>query len=65
MARLAVKQMLKKQSQIFACIKYTGGCKESEIAEMTGFDRRDVNNYLRSLRDDGLIKKTGWIWKVR
>ncbi len=38
------------------------GITESEIAQSTGIHKRTVNNYLRSLQDEGKVEKQGKLW---
>ena len=40
------------------------GLREAEIAEELGWERRRVNNYLRTLAKRGRIYKEGETWQV-
>lgn len=38
------------------------GATESELEELTGLQRRNINNYLRAMRDEELVFKMGLKW---
>ena len=43
-------------------VQHPLGLRESEMAQELGWQRRTVNNYLRTLRRRGLIYKEGIDW---
>jgi transposase len=51
--------------RVYWCIRRCDGASERELAEMTGLQRRSVNNYLRELERDGIAWKEGRYWYAR
>ncbi|GAB4581201.1 MAG: hypothetical protein Fur0022_39480 [Anaerolineales bacterium] len=66
MARLREGEYEDRQLQIFRLLQlYRLGVKESEIAEELGIERRTINNYLHSLREEEKAEKSGWYWTTK
>jgi DNA-binding NarL/FixJ family response regulator len=42
--------------------RFEQGLKESEVAEILGWERRTVNNYLRELEMELRVYKEGRLW---
>ena len=65
MARLRKGDKASKERRIQRLLHYYEfGLRESEIASELGWQRRTVNNYLRSLREGGKVYKEGREWFV-
>ena len=63
MARLPEGERRRKTRLVrMVLYKHPYGLRESEMARELGWQRRTVNNYLRSLADRGLIYKEGRDW---
>ena len=66
MSRLFEGEYEERQRQLFRLLQLCRlGLKESELAEELGWDRRTVNNYLRSLKEAEKAEKSGWLWFVK
>lgn len=64
MARLFKGEDQKKAKRL-ASVLYSNsflGVTEAEAADLLGWDRRTVNNYLRHLQDEGKATKRGRAW---
>jgi DNA-binding IclR family transcriptional regulator len=65
MARLRKGQKVAKARQVRNVVRgHDWGLRESEIAGELGWQRRTVNNYLRSLQRQGQAYKEGRSWFV-
>jgi hypothetical protein len=53
-------QKIRRVRQTLA--QYPFGLRESELTSVLGWERRTVNNYLRVLKNMGLVYKEGWEW---
>ena len=63
MARLYEGERARRERQVHRLLRrHCFGLRESEIAATLGWDRRTVNNYLRTLRRQRLIYKEGRDW---
>ncbi len=63
MARLFMGEKDANSTDIVQLLEvYDQGLREAEIADMLGWDRRRLNNYLRDLRDQGQIYQEGRLW---
>jgi predicted transcriptional regulator len=63
MARLREGEKENKEHQLHHLLdEHLFGIREAEIAEELGWDRRTVNNYLRELKERGLVYKEGRDW---
>ena len=47
---------------VYLLVERHDGLTEQEIATRANIGRRSVNNYLRELKDEGFIEKTGRRW---
>ncbi len=65
MARLRKGERQAKENRLANLLRgYWFGLRESEIAQELGWERRTVNNYLRSLQRKGRAYKEGGCWLV-
>jgi DNA-binding IclR family transcriptional regulator len=63
MARLFAGEKDCKSDDVIQLLKrHENGLKEAELAEMLTWERRTVNNYLRTLQEQGLTYKEGRLW---
>lgn len=63
MARISEWEKSRKTKQVQRILsQHPFGLRESELTNVLGWDRRTVNNYLRSLARSGLVYKDGWEW---
>lgn len=63
MARLRRGQKEQIASDVHRLLRrHYNGLRESEIAELTGLDRRRLNNYLRELQAKAKVYKDGREW---
>lgn len=63
MARLFVGEKETKASKVVRLLRaYDFGLREIEVAEILGWDRRTVNNYLRDLESQERAYKEGRLW---
>lgn len=63
MARLS-KDERRRRARLVRKVLYQHpyGLREAEMASELGWQRRTVNNYLRALRNRGLVYKEGLDW---
>lgn len=52
----------KREDVIETLERHENGLKESEVAEILGWDRRTVNNYLHELEAENQVYKEGQLW---
>lgn len=65
MARLfAGEQKLKTDDVVRLLRRHEFGLREAEVAEMLGWERRTVNNYLHDLETRGRAYREGCLWYV-
>ena len=65
MARLRKGEKGRKEKQVESKLhRHVFGLRESELASELGWERRTVNNYLRSLKQKGRAYKEGRDWFV-
>jgi len=63
MARLfAGEQKLKTDDVVRLLRRHEFGLREAEVAEMLGWERRTVNNYLHDLETRGRAYREGRLW---
>lgn len=63
MARLRQGEYEQRVWQVFSILqRHRSGLREQEIAEMLGWHRRSVNNYLHELEDQNRAYREGWLW---
>ncbi len=63
MARLFCGEKKCKREDVRQVLeRFAQGLKESEVAEILGWDRRTVNNYLRELEAENQVDKEGRFW---
>ncbi|MCB9132668.1 MAG: winged helix-turn-helix transcriptional regulator [Anaerolineales bacterium] len=63
MARLRIGEKDQNQHSIHNLLhRHDNGLTEQEIAEMTGMDRRRLNNYLRDLQDQQKAYREKRLW---
>ena len=63
MARLFKGEKRQNEARIQRLLRrHHFGLYESEIAQELGWDRRRLNNYLRSMKDQGRAYKEGRCW---
>ena len=63
MARLRKGEHNRRQRQVYGLLRYHWrGLREIEIAQMLGWQRRCVNNYLRKLNEQEQAYKEGRLW---
>lgn len=63
MARLSKGERSKKVRLVRTILyQHPYGLRESEMASELGWQRRTVNNYLRALKNRGLVYKEGRDW---
>jgi len=62
-ARLCRGEKSQKEGQVRRLLRRCdSGLREAEIAQELGWDRRTVNNYLRTLKGRGRVYKEGRNW---
>jgi DNA-binding transcriptional regulator LsrR (DeoR family) len=63
MARLS-KEERRRKARLVRTVLYQHpyGLREAEMASELGWQRRTVNNYLRALKNRGLVYKEGLDW---
>jgi predicted transcriptional regulator len=65
MARISKSEKRQKTKRVQRVLtQHPFGLRESELTDELGWERRTVNNYLRALRNKGLVYKEGWEWFV-
>ena len=65
MARLPKGERRRRTRQIQQVLhSHPYGLRESEMASELGWQRRTVNNYLRALRNQGVVYKEGRDWFI-
>ncbi len=63
MARLFWGEKGCKRSDLLELLeRFEYGLRESEVAEILGWDRRTVNNYLRELAAETRVYREGRLW---
>jgi CRISPR-associated endonuclease/helicase Cas3 len=65
MAKISEEKMLERYDRILLLLRrHTDGMTEQEIADELNYDRRNVNNYLRELEQQGKLYKEGKYWSA-
>ena len=65
MARLQDGERSRKENQVEKTLwQHLFGIRESELADELGWERRTLNNYLRTLQEQGRAYKDGRSWFV-
>ncbi len=63
MARLFAGEKDCKADDVLKLLQqYEYGLSEAEAANLLGWERRTVNNYLHALQGQGLVYKEGRLW---
>jgi DNA-binding IclR family transcriptional regulator len=63
MARLFAGEKVDKSAQVAQLLReHDFGLRESEVAEVLGWERRTANNYLHELKAQGRVYKEGRLW---
>lgn len=52
----------KREDVVQVLERFEQGLREMEVADILGWDRRTVNNYLRELEAENQVYKEGRLW---
>ncbi|MFQ5578558.1 MAG: hypothetical protein ACE5G8_16390, partial [Anaerolineae bacterium] len=62
MPRIPDELRERRKERIWLLVRQHNGLRQKELADMSGFENRTINNYLNELYDEGKVYKEGLLW---
>ncbi len=62
MPRIKAETKERRKERIWMLVRQHNGIRQIELADLSGFDNRTVNNYLNELEYEGKVYKEGVLW---